>query len=125
MSFDDNKSCVPARLLPAELLLAIHGAMEGVCKETCTSQHRRAACVKEIAGGTHADSGIQLQSRSQGARFAMAVMHGVARLFLVAKRVVQCGVPISLGVWAVLYYALGGLGLPELMVLVGAPLMIG
>lgn len=55
----------------------------------------------------------------------MAVMHGVARLFLVAKRVVQCGVPISIGVWVVLYYMLGGLGMPELMVLVGAPLMIG
>ena len=55
----------------------------------------------------------------------MAAIHRVSRLFLVAKRVVQCGVPISIGVWIVLNYMLGGLGLPELMVLVAAPLMIG
>jgi hypothetical protein len=55
----------------------------------------------------------------------MAAIHGVSRLFLVAKRVVQFGVPISVGVWFLLYVLLGGVGLPELMILVGAPLMIG
>ena len=55
----------------------------------------------------------------------MAVTRGVARLFLVAKRVVQFGVPTGVGVWIVMFVILGGLGLPELMVLVGTPLMIG
>jgi hypothetical protein len=55
----------------------------------------------------------------------MAAMHRVSRLFLVAKRVVQFGVPISVVAWVALYYMLGGVGLPELMVLIGTPLMIG
>jgi len=55
----------------------------------------------------------------------MAAMQCVARLFLVAKRVVQYGVPMGVGAWIVLFVMLGGLGINELMVLVGVPLMIG
>lgn len=55
----------------------------------------------------------------------MAATQGCERLFLVAKRVVQFGVPIGLGTWVVLLFVLGGLGLLEMMVLMGAPLLIG
>jgi hypothetical protein len=55
----------------------------------------------------------------------MSATDSVAWLFLVAKRVVQFGVPIGIGVWTFLFVRLGGLGVPEMMVLVGAPLMAG
>ena len=54
----------------------------------------------------------------------MVAITGVARLFLIARRVVEVGVPIALGLWFVFYFALGGVGMPELMVLLGFPLMI-
>jgi hypothetical protein len=55
----------------------------------------------------------------------MAATHGCERLFLVAKRVVQFGVPLGLAAWIALWFVLGSLGLPELFVLMGAPLLIG
>src|SRR5690242_5731397 len=74
-------------------------------------------------GEAHGRVRFQLQSPSQGAA-TMASMQGGACFFNAAKRVLQFGLPAGLGVWVVLFIILGGLGLPELMLLLGAPVVV-
>jgi hypothetical protein len=47
-----------------------------------------------------------------------------ACFFHAAKRTLQFGLPTGLAVWIALFVPLGGLGLPELIVLLGAPLVL-